>query len=65
MKEIRIVKDEYLRIEFESFIFKQNNGNIKYMADSGFHDDCVISLAIARRCFEKYKNNQGVPFFIG
>ena len=64
MKEIKIIKDEYLRIELESFIFKQNNGNIKYMADSGFHDDCVISLAIARYCFEKFKY-KSVPFFIG
>jgi len=55
-KSIKIIKDEYLRIELEAFIFKQNtNGNIKFMADSGFHDDCVMSLAIARWCFENKK----------
>lgn len=55
-KEIKLIKDEYLRIELEAFIFKQNNsGNIKFMADSGFHDDCVMSLAIARWCYENKK----------
>jgi hypothetical protein len=58
MKELKLIKDEYLRIELEAFIFKQNdNGHIKFMAESGFHDDCVMSLAIARWCFEKYRNN--------
>ena len=52
MKEIKIIKDEYLKIELDSFIFKQNEtGNIKFMAEYGFHDDCVMSLAIARHCF--------------
>lgn len=58
MKEIKLIKDEYFRIELESFIFKQNNtGSIKFMAESGFHDDCVMSLAIAVWCYEKYKSN--------
>jgi hypothetical protein len=57
MKLIKMIKDEYLRIEFEAFIFKQNdNGNIKFMAESGFHDDCVMSFAIGRWCYEKYKS---------
>ena len=55
MKELKLIKDEYLRIELEAFIFKQNgNSNIKFMADNGFHDDCVMSLAIARQCFDFY-----------
>ena len=54
MKEIRLVKDEYLRIELEAFIFKQNNhGNLKFMADNGFHDDVIMSLAIARFGYEE------------
>jgi len=54
MKEIRLVKDEYLRIELEAFIFKQNNhGNLKFMADNGFHDDLIMSLAIARFGYEE------------
>ena len=59
MKEIKLVKDEYLRIELEAFIFKQSdNGNIKFMADSGFHDDCVMSLSIAVNCYERNKNKK-------
>jgi hypothetical protein len=55
MKELKLIKDEYLRIELEAFIFKQNgNSNIKFMADNGFHDDCVMSLAIARQCYDHY-----------
>lgn len=53
MKEIKVFRDEYLRVELEAFIFKQrDNGAIKFMADNGFHDDCVMSLAIARWAFE-------------
>jgi hypothetical protein len=64
MKEMRLIKDEYLRIELEGFIFKQNNGIIKFQADSGFHDDCVMSLAIARNCFEHFKyDKKYVGFF--
>jgi hypothetical protein len=64
MKEIKIIKDEYLKIELDSFIFKQNdNGNIKFMADYGFHDDCVISLAIARYCYNTSKS-KGIPFIV-
>lgn len=60
-KEISVIKDEYLRVELEAFIFKQNsNGNIKFMADSGFHDDCVMSLAIARWCYENKRVNKNV-----
>ena len=53
MKEMLLPKDEYLRLELQSFIFKQSEtGSIKFMADSGSHDDCVMSLAIARNCYE-------------
>jgi len=56
MREIKLVKDDYLRIELEAFIFEQNElGTMKFMADSGFHDDCVISLAIARYCWKYNK----------
>jgi len=60
-QEIKLVVDEYLRIELEAFIFKQNtNGNIKFMAESGFHDDCVMSLAIARWCYENKNYGKNV-----
>jgi len=53
MKEMKLINDEYLRIELEGFIFKQNDlGTIKFMADYGFMDDVVMSLAIARWCYE-------------
>lgn len=59
MKSFKLVKDEYLRIELEAFIFKQNlNGNLKFMADNGFHDDCVMSLAIARWCYENKRHKK-------
>ena len=60
-KEIKLVVDEYLRIELEAFIFKQNtNGNIKFMAESGFHDDCVMSMAIAIWCYENKNYGKNV-----
>lgn len=47
-RDINLINDEELRIELESFIFKQTDtGNIKFFADYGFHDDIVMSLAIA------------------
>jgi len=61
MKEFLLVQDEYLRIELEAFIFKQNNnGNLKFMADNGFHDDCVMSLAIARWCYENKNHSKNI-----
>lgn len=53
-QEMLMIDDDYLRIEFEGFIFKNNNGNFKFFADSGLHDDCVMATAIARWCFENY-----------
>lgn len=61
MKEMLLIKDETFRIELEAFIFKQNDSNtIKFMADSGFHDDCVMSLAIARSCYDDKVNKINV-----
>lgn len=52
-KSLMMVKDDYLRIELEAFIFTQNdNGRMKFSADSGFHDDCVMSLAVAYQCYK-------------
>jgi hypothetical protein len=59
MREIKMIKDDYLKIEFESFIFKQmNNGAIKFMADYGFHDDCVMSVAVAREVYTQYQKRK-------
>lgn len=57
MNEIKCVKREELRIELEAFVFKQTDGRIKFMADSGFNDDIIMSLAIARECWEKKRFN--------
>ena len=66
MKEFKIVKDDYLRIELEGFIFKQTDtGIIRFMADSGFHDDCVMSMAIGRYCFEFYNRKKNATYLQG
>lgn len=54
MLELKLINDVELRIELESFIFIQDEGQrIKYTAMSGAHDDRVLSLAIARRCWKE------------
>lgn len=64
MKEIKLVKDEYFKTELEAFIFKQKpSGNLQFLADNGFHDDCVMSLAIAVECFEKNQYNTKLSGF--
>lgn len=66
MKEFKIVKDDYLRIELEGFIFKQTDGGIiRFMADSGFHDDCVMSMAIGRYCYEFYNRKKNATYLQG
>lgn len=53
MKEMQLIEDDYLEEELGSFIFKQTEtGGIKFQADTGAHDDLVMSLAIARFCYE-------------
>jgi hypothetical protein len=53
MMDIKLINDTELRIELESFIFIQDEGQrIKYTAMSGAHDDRVLSLAIGRRCWK-------------
>lgn len=66
MKEFKVVKDDYLRIELEGFIFKQTDtGIIRFMADSGFHDDCVMSMAIGRYCYEFYNRKKNATYLQG
>lgn len=46
--------DGQMRKELEAFIFTQKEGGyIKYHSPSGINDDCVMSLAIARDCYER------------
>jgi hypothetical protein len=62
MINFRAVNDTELRIELESFVFIQDAGQqIKYAAISGLHDDRVMSLAIAKRCYKEGKNH-GIQF---
>jgi len=57
MNSIKLINDAELRIELESFIFIQDDGQrIKYSAMSGHHDDRVMSLAIGYRCFKEGKS---------
>lgn len=52
----KIKIDADLKYELESFIFIQKEGKLKYQADMGSHDDRVMSLAIARQCYEDFKS---------
>jgi hypothetical protein len=66
MKEFKIVKDDYLRIELEGFIFKQSDtGLIRFMADSGFHDDVVLAMAIGRFCYDFFNRKRNVTYIQG
>jgi hypothetical protein len=64
MKQIKLIKDEYLKKELEGFVFKQkDNGTMQYFAENGFHDDCVMSLAIAINCFENNRYSGKYSFY--
>lgn len=57
-KEIKCLDNEELKLQLQSFIFELTaTGKVKYCAASGFHDDFVMSLAIAySMCFDHYKH---------
>ena len=51
--EISIPKEPTLLNELEAFKMEFTpSGNVKYGAPSGYHDDCVMSLAVALRANE-------------
>lgn len=55
-KEIRIINDDFIKLQLQAFIFEMTaTGKVKYLAASGFHDDAVMSLAIAWEAFVKNK----------
>ncbi len=54
------VLDGVMRDELESFEFEYTRMAVKYSAPSGLHDDCVCSLALARRKFAESISGQGV-----
>jgi hypothetical protein len=54
---IRILQDDELINELNSFIFKFSpTGKIQYEARTGFHDDTVMATAIAWYCHHNFKN---------
>ena len=62
-KEFTILSNPEIKKEFNLFTYEYNpkTRNVKYSAPSGFHDDIVMSTAIA---FQSYKINKikGVGF---
>lgn len=54
-RDILIVNDEDAKLEFEMFQFVQSpTGKLSFMAESGFHDDIVMSIAIGIYNYQKY-----------
>ncbi len=63
-KEILVLNNEDLKTELNAFIFKYTTtGKIKFEAASGFHDDMVMSLAIAWDIFIKNKISGGYSVY--
>lgn len=63
-RTIRCLDTNDLRIELEAFNFNQNSsGYVKYGAASGFHDDIIMSFAIARYCYDRSKYNDATTRF--
>lgn len=53
-KAIKIINNEFLINELSAFEMQiGDGGKVKFGAPSGFHDDCVMSLAIALECYNK------------
>jgi len=52
--KLKVIDEEALKLELESFTVTYGlNGRAKFSAPSGFHDDYVMSLAIAYECLNK------------
>lgn len=57
-KKIKVLKNEILKAELEAFTMSfSSTGHAKFSAPSGFHDDCIMSLAIAYHCLLKSRFN--------
>ncbi len=54
-----ILTNELKRFEYAV----SNNGTITYNAPSGFHDDCVIALALANKARFVFSHNQKITVF--
>jgi phage FluMu gp28-like protein len=57
-KKIMIIDDDVLKSELEMFTMSISpSGHVKFAAPDGFHDDCVMALAIAWECLQKHKGS--------
>lgn len=61
LKDIKILNDEILKEELNSFVFKYSKlGKIRFEAAYGAHDDMVMSLAIAWKAYmDNHKRSGG------
>ena len=65
-RTISILDDPILISELEAFIFKvTSTGVIKFEASSGFHDDMVMSLAIANKAYEENHFSDNFAYSVG
>ena len=65
-QSISILNNEELQDELAAYIYKvSTTGVLKFEAASGFHDDRVMSLAIATYCYFENKINANFNFIIG
>lgn len=62
-KNLTILDYNWLLKELEVFTYQYNpkSRTLKYSAPSGFHDDGVMSLAIAYQALKQYKTNLRAP----
>ena len=62
-KNLTILEHDWLIKELEVFTYQYNpkTRTLKYSAPSGFHDDGVMSLAIAYQALKQYKTNLRAP----
>lgn len=47
--------DVYIKDELDIFEYTFTSTGVRYSAPSGFHDDCVMALALANKCRDKHK----------
>lgn len=58
-KEIQCPDNEFLKAELETFEMKMTpTGKVKYEHAQGFHDDIIMSMAIAREAQSKASSNR-------
>lgn len=63
--EIGIPEGGPLQDEMESFEFEYTRTGVRYSAPSGFHDDCVMALGLARMKFVRAEKTIELPFSVG